>query len=328
MQLIDKKYAPIGVAALIAISIILWTSFLGASAVSGVNVLTTKGFAEMLEKASSVNFILFALLLPLTISLVSLLAFYFDRVKAYATAFGAELLGLVVLVALNGFDVAGIVTAFFFGAGTVALLEFSYLKKEEYKKLVTFRTTSSAAKVFFVLLAVGVFLGTAALAYGENEKNVKEFGDTVMELAFRPIGGGEGLSEKLADVLIQSQSQALQQITATPQFQKLRGKEDVDVQTFVLLIDKTQENVNSPLARARIVEELNKQMQSATEVLNFDVLRKQSPMLESIAQNYWLILAFTFTSFFTLIANLILANLAGIYAAVMRKIIETVQRQG
>src|SRR3989338_5986825 len=165
----------------------------------------------------------------------------------------------------------------------------------------------------------------AYIAHSENEKNVKEFGDSVMELAINPAGGQGGITDKLADVLVQTQRESLNVVMASPQFSKLRAKTDPDVIVFVATMDATKEVLNSPATAEKIKKELAAKSDAATSVLTFDMLRKQVPALQWVSDYFWLLLSLGNAMMFLFIANLFLSKLAGLFAAVFRALFESVE---
>lgn len=339
MQFPDKKIVAAGIlGTLIFFSTIAWSYFLATAPHADLGIKTVvdtilakgivSGLLELLGKAFSLRFTLFALILPLTFALISLLPFYFGRLESHAMAFASSLLALIALIALFGFSGGGILLALFFGIGIIAAIEFTRMRKDELKRFVTLRAVISSTKMALFIVSIGVLLTSAMSAYRDNDANTKKIGDDLIAVAFKPNIGQSGLTDKIADVMLQSQKQGLSVILSTPQFQKLREKTDLDVQAFVLTMDVAGAALESPEVKQKLADEFNKQAEgmqglaSVKQLLTIDVLRKQSPILDMLFRYYWVLLAFGMWTTFLMFANLLVANLAGIYAAVMRKIIE------
>ncbi len=212
---------------------------------------------ELLGKIFSPRFTLFTLILPLTFALISLLPFYLGRPESHIVAFAASLLALFALIALFGFSGSGILLAVFFGIGTIAAIELARMKKDELKRLVTLRSVISSTKMALLIVSIGVLLTTAMSAYGDNEANTKKIGDDLIAVAFKTDIGQSGLTEKIADVVLESQKQGLSVISSTPQFRKLREKADPDVAAFVLTIDAAGAGLESPEVKQKLVGEFN-----------------------------------------------------------------------
>ncbi len=318
-------------------SIIAWSYFLATAPHSELGIKTVidtilekgplDGSLELLGKVFTIRFTLFALLLPLTLALISLLPFYYGRAYTYSVSLGASFLALLPIIVLLGFSKLGIVLAIFFGIGVVAILELTYLKKGEFKKLVTFRSVASSCKTGLLVISIGVLLTSGYAEHRDNEKSTKKIGDELISLAFRQDVGQSGLTDNIADLTLQAQKQSLALVSSTPQFEKLREKTDPDVQLYVITVDKTREALDSPELRQKTIDELNKRADgmagvlAGKQLLTIDVLRKQSPMLDLIFTYYWLFAAIGTWTTFLMFANIVLVNLAGIYAAAIRKII-------
>ena len=149
------------------------------------------------------------------------------------------------------------------------------------------------------------------------------FGEKVIWIAFSDTGQDE-LSVVLADALIDSQKQTVDSIISSPAFLNIAGKNDTDVQVFVASMNELNDEISSPETRQRLIDEMRRQQAAGGtgQPITFDFLRRQSPMIGLMADYYWLINTFALVSLFMFVSNLLLSNLAGAYAAVMRKILE------
>ncbi len=339
---------PISFGLMVFLSIVAWSFFLATAPQQDlgmkvvVDTILAKGVLdgtlELLGKVFSLQFMLFTLLLPLTLALVGVLPFYYSRIKAYAIALGSSFLALLAIIALLGFIKLGILTAFFFGLGIVAMLEAVRLKKDELKRFVGFRAVASSGKTCLLILSIGVLLATSYTAYRDNDANTKKIGEELIAIAFKPGIGQSGLTEKVADLVLESQKQGYLLIYSTPQFQKLREKADPDVAAYVLLVDVARQGFDSPETRQKTIELLNSQLENAQggqvlqkgfgadKLITIDTLRKQSPIMDLVFRYYWLLFAFGVWTTFLMFANLVLANLGGAYAAIIRKMMELLSK--
>ncbi len=324
---------PLAFGLLIFASTLAWSYFLATAPRSELGMKTVidtissqglvNGALELLGKVFSVRFSLFAIIFPATLALIAILPFYYARAKAYAISFCSCALALLALIVLFGFSKLGIINATFFGLGIVAMLEMCRLKKEEFKKFITFRSVASSCRIGLLIVSIGVLLTSAITAYKENDANTKQIGDDLIGVALRQDGRQSALTDKIADIVVQSQKQSITLISSTPQFEKLREKTDPDVQLYVATVDKTKEGINSPEMKQKILDELNKQVETAgggagAQLVTADVLRKQSPIMDLIFRYYWALAAFGIWSTFLAFANILVANLAGAYAAAIR----------
>lgn len=271
----------------------------------------------------TLKFALLVLVLPFVFGLVSALSHFKARADVYAVALGGAVPAMLISLALFGSGFAHSALAFFFLLGLVCCIEVTFLRKEELKRFVTFRASSEAAKKAFFLVSIGLFIAGASAALEDNEANVKRLGDTIIELSFNPqasSGSGGDLASVSADLLIGAQKQTISALMALPQYKKLESKQDAEVQEFVAAVNAMRAGADDPGVRQKVVEQLREKQGAVRESFDFDFLRRQSPLIAMIAEYYWLIHAFALATMFTFVANILLVNMAGLYAAGVRMV--------
>ena len=143
-----------------------------------------------------------------------------------------------------------------------------------------------------------------------------------MGVAFSNIGGSNDPAELAADLLLKSQKEAIDTIMALPKFVILREKEDPDVLTFVASMDALAVNIDSPETRRATINKIKNRQEASQGILTFDFIRSQSPLIDTMADYYWLITASSVFFMFIFYANLIAINVTGFYASIIRKMIE------
>ncbi|HLC79547.1 MAG TPA: hypothetical protein VJG83_03900 [archaeon] len=319
----EKNLQTVLFASIIFVLLLASALLASGSGIFSMDLLSAgENFPQGILSLINTELILLGILFPLLLGFISALTHSLDRKTIYICTLGGCLPAILISFLLFGLGLVEILFAIFVLVAIVLVVEISFVKSKELKTLVTFRTASSAGKTAFLALAIALFISSAAIGLENNEKNVKELGDKIIDLA---VGGGStnsSLAAASADLLINSQKQAVGSIAKSPQFEKLRSKQDPDVQTFVVAIDSMQAQLDSPHAREQVISEIEKKAPQAKSSINFEFLRKTSPMIDAIATYYWLISAFAITSAFLFFSNLIGSNLAGFFAAVIRKVLE------
>ncbi|HIH10127.1 MAG TPA: hypothetical protein HA254_05680 [Candidatus Diapherotrites archaeon] len=316
-----EKTQALAFAAIVFASLVAGAFFANASNFLHTDLFALTNFDAWLAFLANPNFILFAIVFPIPYGLISALTHFKERKFVYMAALAGAVPAMVVSVVMAGIGFAPMLLALFVVIGFVALIETSYVKKEELKFLVSFRTAAGASKAAFLLLAIGLLIVSGTLAYNENDRNVERLGKTIMSMAFSQQAGSSGMAELGADLLVNSQKQALSAITSLPQYEKLKTKQDPDVQIFVASMGQIQDGLESGEIKAKVVQELQKKESELKQPITFDMIRKQSPLVEAIASYYWAIAAFATVTLFMFASNLVLSNIAGVYAAFIKSVL-------
>ena len=307
----------------IAVSIILAALVFKITGLQHYDLLNLSSIDGMIRFVTAFPIILFALVLPLPYAIVSVLAFYErEKMEVYKIGLIGTIIGLLISTIIFGFTLDAIVVSFFFLISIVVLIETANFKKDELKHLITFRTASAASRKAFFLLGISLLLISATDGIQNQDKYVDELGDMVMNIAFANAGGGSDPAELAADLLIRTQKETIDGLMALSTFTVLRNKEDVDVKTFVASMDNLADNVDSRETRQATIDKIKERQGTAQSILTFDFVRDQSPLIDMVANYYWLLTAFSVFFMFIFYVNLIAGNVAGLYASIIRKLIE------
>ena len=323
----DKKIK-LGISgATVFLSLLASAFFLKSSGLITTNFVNLTTLDSWLAFLLTPNIILLAVIFPVPLAIISALTHFEEKTGVYMVSFGGAIPAAVISLVLFGISFEKIVLSVFFLAGLLVLIESSFIKKSELKRYITFRTAAQSSKTAILIIAIGGFIAAGSIGFANNAGNVKVLGEKLIEFSFNQQSGTQELSEVLATSLINSQKQTVDAIMHTPQFQKLATKADPDVQAFVATMNATRENTGSPQMRGKVIEQIqNAQRQgSSGQPITFDFLRRQSPMIATIADYYWLINAFSLFTLLMFASNIVLSNLAGLYAAAGRRVIEATQ---
>ncbi len=320
----DKRieYAVYG--AVIFASFFAGAFLLKSSGIATANFINLADLQPLLAFAFSANSIMLLFIFPLPIAIISMLTHTNGKMEVYLIALGGAIAATILSLVVFGVSFEKIIIGIFFLMSIFVLIELSFIKKDELKKYITFRSASESSKTAFLLLGAGLIIAGASISLANNEQNAKLLGDKIMEVAFNQTTGTDELTIALADSIIKTQKQTVDGIIVGESFQKLTQKNDPDVLAFVAGMNVLSGSINSPQTRALVIARMKKAQSEklAEQPINFEFLRKQSPIIGMIADNYWLINASSLATLFFFVSNILICNLAGLYAAVMRKFLE------
>jgi hypothetical protein len=302
--------------ALIAALTIICGFLLQASGVEALKLATFKGLKEAIPKLLSTPFIAFFILSAVIFALVNYLCLSKTKAFTYKTALPGLLVGIVISLLAFGFTTEKLFIAIFLLIGTLVLIETAFIKKQEFKKFISFRTSSSATQKAMLLIALGLFLSTAFTILNNQEKFVKEFEQEMLDMALGQAGGNQ-IADAAVEMNIQANKQAVGLITQTPQFNALRSKSDPEVQSFVNMMNSLESQIDTPAMKEAIKQQVLASQENAKSIVSFEMLRDKIPFLKTIEGFYWLIAGLGIAGVFLFFANLILANLAGLFTALL-----------
>ncbi|MBS3059436.1 MAG: hypothetical protein J4224_03355 [Candidatus Diapherotrites archaeon] len=302
---------------LVMLSVLVWAFFLNASGLGLTEAINIANFEETLRKIMSLEFLLLVLVFPITYSLVVVMAKAEGRIATYIITFlsliFAGMLSLALFPKLLEFLALGMlyIISFFL------VIEIAMLKFQELKAFVMVRSAGDSIGKSITVLGIGLFVLISFTVLANQEEFVKGFEDKVFSLAAGDSSemNLEGLS---ADLIAGTQLQTIQQIKGMQQYQPLTGKDDVEVQTFLLAINELEEVVGSQQYREQLKENIRRESGNSQPAerfrSTFETIKSQIPFFVLIEKYFWLITAISFTSIFFLVGGIIIKPLGMLYA--------------
>ena len=300
----------LAIALSIAASALLFQSTgLNASALFNPN----DGFAGIISAITSAGFIGFALLFPVSFGVVSGLSHSLEKKQLLMASIAGTVLGIIAMLALSGFSVEKIFVAAGFAAGIIAAVQYSFVKKEEFKTLVVYRTGYASAKTGFLIFGIFLFVAVAFGLGTNNEAGSQDFKDAVMGMAYSPANV-DAISGQSADILLNARKQSVSDIISTPEFEALRDNNDAESKGFVQRMALIEQSTNSAETRQKLVRQI-REKQNGQQLVTFDSIAERVPYLAFLANYYWLFASFAVFTTFIFFANIVAANLAALYAS-------------
>jgi len=292
---------------------------LSSSGIQASKLALFSSIKETAQRMLSPEFLGFLLCGAIVFALVSFLSIKSSGKKqAYIPSIAGIAAGIAITLALFGASLENFMLSAFLILAAAILIETAFIKKDEFRKFVSFRTASSASQKAVLIMAIGIFLSTAYAVNAEKAKYIQDFESETLKLALGSQGqGSTGLADSAADSIIQMQKQSIQQITSTSQYQGLKAKQDIEAQAFVTMIDNLEARLDSTEMKEQVKQQLAQSLESSKSIISFDTIKKQAPFIQTMEDYYWLIAAFAAFSAFMLLGNLIIANLAAAFAALL-----------
>ncbi|MDO8633771.1 MAG: hypothetical protein Q7K34_00595 [archaeon] len=313
-------------------SMVLWGFFLNATGLTIEKMIGLTGFDEFFAAAFNLDFVIFLVLFPLSIALVSAYAKVFEKKTLYIIVFAGSIAFLGLSMALYQNAQQFLVTGIVYATALLLGVEASFVKFSELKTLPFLRTSMATAGLVGTFISIGLFASTALFVLPQQEKIVAKFEEKMLASIVQDNDGlADDLSRSAASVYIQGQQQAAQSLVNSPLFEKLAQKEDRDVQAFVVATNTLVEQVYSKEYRAQVEGQFRENAKGNIEKQDFsksfDKIKQSMPLLVLIEENYWLIAGFIVASLYLFASSIFIKPLAGIYGFFLGLFVQNLEKQ-
>ncbi len=323
----QEKWKKIGLAAIIAVTILLWGSLIGFSGVLDIDWLSTKQATQFSGVLFSPLMIGFYFLFPLTFGIISGLSHAMQKSDLYVISISGSFIGILGFFIMFGW---GLLTLFFGFLVFVALLltvETSYLFGKEIKSFVAYRTAANSCNIGFIAITLGLMAFFVITGTPQNEAYGNEAIENVISETTSSFLGKINLSEAEAEKIIQIQKMTLMNIMNSEIYSVMENKEDKEVQAFVASMEKSVATLSDPKTKEKLVAEISKNNDLIKSKLNAENLKKTSSLLGLIIDFYVIIVSFSIASALLLYFSVIGKNMAGFYAAITKALHDSFTKQ-
>ncbi len=308
----DSKQQGIVLALILAIITVL-TIFLFAQTGITENHFLTLNIIPLAKILLGLNFWVFVIFSAIPIALVLFIGKNFDYSQSAIFAGGGMLIGGFGGMFLFGQTLL-VIPIIFVVISLPLAIRFEKAKEKELKMMPELRAGIGAAGKITLAFSIGVLALLLLSAYPLRTNFESTFGE---ELVGITIGDSQSLkstvSNTIGQVIVETQRQTVEQITALPQYTKLRGKEDIDVITFVATMDALQSQVNSTAYKETVVEQVNKGGDSVDLIKTIE----NTLPLSKVSQYAWIMYSLSGFILSLMIGSIIVKNLAGFFYALI-----------
>lgn len=319
---LDFGKMQIAAMAAVAASIFIWTFFLNLSGIT-VNDFFTFKIDIILGKLLTINFLLFLLTFPMTGAIIAAFAKKMDgtnlAIFAMISGFIALTIAMLAFAPMQGF----LIITVFYLISIPFMIQAANASYLELKKFVSTRTFMASVGKGITIIGIGLFVLSAATILPQQEQYIEKFEETFFENIFQSLMLGENKNQIVnaqVEIVIQTQQQTLDKVTDNQLFEKLRGKQDMDVMAFVAGTDALKKQIKSPEYRQQVSEQMNATAGRATEQIDImKMMKQQFPFIEITEKFFWLFQSFVLVSVFFLLANIFCKPMAAVYGLITEK---------
>lgn len=318
-----------GGAIALIVSFFIWAFFLNASGVTIPLLIEFSDLQVLASKLISLNFIAFLVFFSLSYSILVALAKIIPKRELQGTSAGAfAFSGLVfwfVFPFLQNFFVLGV----FYLISLIVVVETAFIKFSELKSFVVPRTAIGAISQGLFVIGIGVFVSTLLFVLPAQERIVQDFEKNLFS-SFTPKEVKEDYSKAISQVIVQSQTEVLGTIAATPVYQSLSVKEDPDVIAFVTTFNAVDSQIKSQEYRQELEKRLAKSQEENLDQTGFDDLIEQTkqriPVFSLLEQFFWLFASFAIISLFFLASNILIKPTGAVFGTILITITEMISK--
>lgn len=289
------------------------------STVLTVDLLFSFELQEIFGKLTSLAFILFLIVSPAAIALITMFGKKTEKKTAMAFSLGASAAALIIanlaFPTLQGFAVVQIL----YLASIPVMIETATLKFKEFKKWIAPRTAMAASKRAVMFAGIGMLVLSAMVIIPQQEEFVQKIEMKVLE----PVLEGNKLqgqaTDSIANLIVKSHRMQIAEIISLPNFAALEESEDENAKLFYLQMIMLQSEMNKREFSENIKEDM-KGGQDPIDPKEIVKLAKEAiPEMQLVEQLSWLVYGLILTTALSFIGSFIIAPLAMIYAAILEK---------
>jgi len=315
-----KNYAIVALPVLV--SFLLWLFFFNATGDLIGDFLNLK-ISALMGTLFSMNFILFAVLFPLTYALVVVFCMRFEKKEVMGGSVAGLVLGAGAAAVLFPAMLAYIIIFIFYVFSIVLAAEGSFARLEEIKKWRHLRVLNQGVAQGVSILAIGIFVFGIVTIFPVNNEYVKNMEENMIGDAFENVSSGMKMDERLADstaeVYLAGHMEVLDSLIASEQYKQ---SEDVMLKGAIAGV---KEQVGSDEYQAQVKEQYREADMSQLRDVKNDVdvlgmMKEQFPFIVLFEQFTWLLLSMTLASMVTFLGTVVFRPLGIIYGLVLAMI--------
>ncbi len=311
------------ISTIIAVLFFISTAFLALTNTT-ITIFNSLDPSILINLIFNTNFLLFLITLSTGISMILLTAkmynYKFATIFSITGIFFGTIVGFIVFNQLNYLLILIIAII-----GVVISIKNLTKKEEELKYLKILRSGSSTAGKIILFLAIAIFL-QLVIINSANQKELEEnFTSNILNMT---LGDSKSLNDSinapLVDLVILTQQQTIHSILQNPTYKKLETKNDTDTQTFIATMNALNTQMNSKEYKQLYQTQINDN--SKTINLQEGII-KNSPMLELLSKNAWIVYAISGLITALFVGGLIVKNLSGIIYVLIVSLINFVKEE-
>ncbi|MEK6941697.1 MAG: hypothetical protein AABW85_02480 [archaeon] len=306
-------------------SFFLWAFFLNASGVSVQTLASFSDFGALFKSLTSIWFILFLVFFPVSYALLVAFTRLVEKRTLQGIAATAFILdGVIFLFVFPGIA-QEFLLGFFYLISLVVAVEVAFVKFRETKSLALFRVPHSSVSQAMGILGIGLFVSTALFVLPIQPQMVSDFEKKLFE-NFKLEDVQSDVADTTSKIIVQTQTETLKQLIATPSFSAMSRKEDSDVVLFVTMMDTLYVKVQEPQYASDLKQKIAAQNANTLTQGKFEQaleqVKKKLPIFSIFENYFWLIAALASMSIFFFASTIIIKPIGTIFGALFSLIAE------
>lgn len=310
---------------LLFVSFFLWAFFLNASGVSVQSLASFSDFGALFKSLTSVWLILFLVFFPVSYALLVAFTRLIEKRILQGIAAGTFVLSGVIFLFVFPNIAKDLLLGFFYLASLVVVVEVAFVKFRETKSLAMLRVPHSSISQAMGILGIGLFVSTALFVLPIQSQMVSDFEKKIFE-NFKLEDAQSSVADTTSKIIVQTQTETLRQLIATPPFQAMSSKEDTDVKQFVTMMDTLYSKMQAPDYATELKQKIAEQNANTLTQDKFDQaleqVKKKLPVFSVIENYFWIIASLVVMSIFFFASTIIIKPIGTVYGALFSLISE------
>ncbi|MDP6671015.1 MAG: hypothetical protein QGI60_04330 [archaeon] len=289
------------------------------STVFTVDSLFSFELEEIFSRLTSLSFILFLIISPAAIALITMFSKKTEKKIAIAFSVGASaaalILANILFPTLRGFVAVQVL----YIISIPAMIETAALKFNELKKWVAPRTVMTTSKRAIMLTGIGLVVLSAMVIMPQQE----EFVEKLEIKLLTPMLEGNRLqsqaTDSIADLLVKSHRMQIDEITSLPNFDSLEESTDENAKLFHLQMTSLQSEINKRESSEKVKEEMANGQDPVDPKEIVKIAKEAIPEMQLIEQLIWLVYGLMLAAGLSFLGSFVITPLSMLYAIIIEK---------
>lgn len=289
------------------------------STVLTVDMLFSFEIEEIFSQLTSLPFILFLIVSPAAIALITMIGKKTEKKMALGLSVGASAAALILanllFPTLQGFVALQVL----YIISIPAMIETASMKFNELKKWVAPRTVMTTSKRVIMFTGIGMIILSAMVIMPQQE----EFVEKIEIKLLTPMLEGNQLqgqaTDSIADLLVKSHRMQMAEITSLPNFGALEESEDENAKLFHMQMTSLQSEMN----KREFSENVKAEMASGQTPVDpqeiVKLAKEAIPEMQLIEQLAWLVYGLMLAAGLSFLGSFVITPLSMLYAIIIEK---------
>jgi len=280
MQL-EKKHALYGATIGLFLLSISWYYLLWNSSIWESLTLVIPEGAQLIDLG------LAGLLFAIVFGITGAMCQYFEKMEVHIYGKAGVLLGVITGAIIFGISIEGIVLAVALLLGFIVMVEYTFIKKDELKKHVVYRSVAGAAHTAFFVIGLSLFFVGLFSGMSNAEQNLEKFDNALLNVSVQD-DTLKAISERDAQLILDSKLQTIDDVSESNDFLRIINVESENSDALLGFVSEYRNVLLNPSTKEKLSNQIFEERKKSQSAVSIQEIAETSPMLGFLRENFWI----------------------------------------